>query len=340
MAVRLLQQAAVDAWRELRHGVEPHLIDELQVPGKGKKTAVYRLGGVGADGTAVIAKRARKDRAEIERTVYEEVLPRLPIPSLRYYGVVADDDHDRMWIFVEDAGDGRYCASRHDHRVMAAGWLGLMHNTVASLQLRPQLPKREPEYYRQELRSTHQGILENIDNPSLSVDDVSVLRAILAQFESIDARWQDIEERCRRLPLTVVHGDFAERNLRCRDNGQGASLMPFDWETANWGSPAVDLAQFIADSEDAPLRSYLHGVQPAWPDVGEQDIRCIASVGTVFRAIMSIRAEHYGLIYDRWVGRGVDFAHDYARWTMTELRSHREWLARAADALRSDFKGI
>src|SRR2546422_4429161 len=45
---------------------------------------LYRIVGAGWDGTAVIAKRSRKADALIERTVYEEIFPRLTVPSLRY----------------------------------------------------------------------------------------------------------------------------------------------------------------------------------------------------------------------------------------------------------------
>src|SRR5205814_3728573 len=52
----------------------------------GRRRKVYRLQGAGPDSSAVIAKRSRKADALIERTIYEEILPRVTVPSLRYYG--------------------------------------------------------------------------------------------------------------------------------------------------------------------------------------------------------------------------------------------------------------
>jgi hypothetical protein len=48
------------------------------------KTSVYRLPGAGRGGS--IAKLCRLEVASVERTVYEEVLPRLPLTRPAYYG--------------------------------------------------------------------------------------------------------------------------------------------------------------------------------------------------------------------------------------------------------------
>src|SRR5258708_6211146 len=84
MAGNLSEHPAVCAWRKLqRAGVGPSAIDILK---RNKKSAIYRLHGVGPCGSAVIAKRCVTATALIERFIYQEVLPALPLPGLRYYG--------------------------------------------------------------------------------------------------------------------------------------------------------------------------------------------------------------------------------------------------------------
>src|SRR3989449_7560039 len=65
---------------------------------------VYRLEGVGVDSAAVIAKRCTQGGGQIERTVYERILPHVPLAGPRYYGTVSGshEDHaeDVCWLFI------------------------------------------------------------------------------------------------------------------------------------------------------------------------------------------------------------------------------------------------
>src|SRR6266516_289741 len=74
---------AVQAWCHLYPDAEPVQLTPLRV--RKRKSNVYRLEGVGRAGTAVIAKRCSKATARVERAVYEDLLPGLPVPSLHYY---------------------------------------------------------------------------------------------------------------------------------------------------------------------------------------------------------------------------------------------------------------
>src|SRR5207247_4010413 len=97
----LMSHPAVHAWRQLYPHSEPRRIAPLRV--RQRKNKVYRLEGAGWAGTAVIAKRTRKADALIERTVYEEILPRHPVPSPRHHGSLEDPDAEYCWLFLEDA---------------------------------------------------------------------------------------------------------------------------------------------------------------------------------------------------------------------------------------------
>ena len=127
---RVREHPAVKAWRELQPAwVGPESIHVLQ---EGRKSAIYGLTGVGSGGSAVIAKRCRAAAAAVERTVYAEVLPRLPVTSPRYYGSV-QDDRGSCWLFLEDVGGERYATSNEEHCSLAGRWLGLMHTSTTIL---------------------------------------------------------------------------------------------------------------------------------------------------------------------------------------------------------------
>src|SRR5438067_2464973 len=98
----LRDHRAVRVWEGLvaRH-VGPQRIEILKLK---NKSAVYRLVGAGPEGSSVIAKRCRRATASIEQMIYQEFLPRLPLPRLEYYGLVDESGGDFCWLFLQDAG--------------------------------------------------------------------------------------------------------------------------------------------------------------------------------------------------------------------------------------------
>src|SRR2546425_13363176 len=105
----LTEHRSVKAWAALKPArVEPDGIEILKLK---NKSAVYRLVGVGQGGSSVVAKRCRTATASVERMMYEGILPRLPLPALRWYGFVEEPDDDYSWLFLEDAGAGGYLPS-------------------------------------------------------------------------------------------------------------------------------------------------------------------------------------------------------------------------------------
>src|SRR6266566_5231227 len=81
------EHPAVQAWSRLGERVEPEAVEELKLK---RKSAVFRLHGVGPDGSAVIVKRCSRPTALIERMLHEECLPGLGIPALRFYVYLED----------------------------------------------------------------------------------------------------------------------------------------------------------------------------------------------------------------------------------------------------------
>jgi hypothetical protein len=60
-------------WRKLAPTqVQPHAIVALKEhPGHEKKSAVYRLEGVGEQGSSIVAKRCPRDTGQLERRIHE-----------------------------------------------------------------------------------------------------------------------------------------------------------------------------------------------------------------------------------------------------------------------------
>jgi hypothetical protein len=69
----------------------------LQEVRKGNsQSCVYRLGGVGRRGASVFAKRCTARYAHVERSIYQEILPHLPISNLTLYGCVEQPETTRL----------------------------------------------------------------------------------------------------------------------------------------------------------------------------------------------------------------------------------------------------
>jgi ATP-binding cassette subfamily B protein len=98
-------EAAVAAWASL-----PAPSRALTAPGattlkplKGG-SAAYRLAGAAPGGGDVIAKWTWRETVEFEAGLYAEVLPALPVATVRCYGSASDRDEAMAWLFLEDAG--------------------------------------------------------------------------------------------------------------------------------------------------------------------------------------------------------------------------------------------
>src|SRR5438552_6863479 len=152
---RLVEHRAVKAWAALNpERVVPESIEVLKFKRLESKSAVYRLNGVAPDGSAVVAKRCLAVTAAVERAIYEEFLPHLPLPALRYYGHVDEPGGEFGWLFLENAGGLEYSPRDAGHRSLAARWLATIHAAAFGTGLETRLPARNANYYLQLVRST------------------------------------------------------------------------------------------------------------------------------------------------------------------------------------------
>ncbi len=274
----LSEHPAVRAWSELRPTqVVPEAIEILKSRNDSK---VYRLSGVGPGRSNVVAKWCSRANALAERTIYEGVLPHFPFSTLRYYGLLEEQDAPFCWVFIEDAEGVPYSPDIEEHRIRAAEWLGVMHTSAPEAIAELGLPDRGPECYLGCLRSAREGIRRNLANPALTDDDQAVLYGIVSQCDVLEQRWGQVEECCDGIPWTFVHGDFNASNVHFRAAPSGIALVPFDWECAGWGVLAVDLVLAGLD-----LPTYWSVVRRCWPNLDMQALRRLAVVATIFRLL-------------------------------------------------------
>ena len=309
----LKNHPAVHAWCQLYPLTEPLGITPLVV--RRRKNMVYRLEGAGHAGTAVIAKRCPNDVAQVERTVYEDILPRLAFPSLRHYGSLAEPEGEYSWLFMEEASGADYSNFLAEQRAQSARWLGLLHNSVADAGVTARLPDAGPNRYLDCLRASREYMRQHLDNPVLWPDDVSFIHEIQARLDDLEAHWNLFEEICEGMPQTLVHGDFNGKNMRQRSVNGDNTIVVFDWEHAGWGVPAVDLAQLTAPSRrlaaNPDIPTYWSIVQARWPGASQEACWRLAHCGTVFRMLTSLSWDTQHLAYD-WAHAFVGGMQSYA----------------------------
>ncbi len=307
------------AWRKIMPGYnEP---DRITILKKKRSSTVFRMEGVGPGGAAVIAKRCKPAAAAIERVMYEEVFPSLPVPALRLYGSLNEDsasaDGERCWLFMQDAGHEKYSCLSGEHRALAGRWLAAVHSTAADLRFPIRLQDRAPNYYLGELRSLRETIERSFDNPALNADDLLTLQAILTLCGVLESHWGQIAELCETMPSTLVHGDLAAKNVRIQTGQAENTIVVMDWETVGWGTPAIDLAQFVAHSLSPDLAVYSSVVQFCRLDAGT--LARMAEVGNIFRLVVTATWESQSLP---------------GSWPQRPMRNMRLYQAALADCIR------
>ena len=300
----LLAHPAVQAWSRLN----PERVIPDQITPAGVKVGrarahldVYRLGGVGLGGTAVIAKRCEADRGLVERTVYERILPHVNLPGPHFYGAVpgapGDPGGDVSWLFLSEIGGDKYDSERPDHFIAAARWLGVLHTEASAAIEHAGLPDAGSARYRVQMHAARDLIRGAADNPAFSADGLAFLDGLLAQFDELDEHWDRLDQVCTGLPATLVHGDFNGKNIRVQQTPQGLQIGVFDWEYAGRGVPCVDLAAARQIAATPDLATYLSVVRARWPHCRQADLERLATCGVVFRALASFKWESHHLVH-------------------------------------------
>jgi hypothetical protein len=220
------------------------------------------------------------ERAEVPRPGHEEILPRVPVTSLQYYGSLDQAGGD-CWLFLEDAGAERYSPADPTHRALAGRWLGLLHTGAAHLAPVASLPDRGPGFYLGRLRAARGALTLSLGNPLLGADEIGDIRAVIAQCDLLESRWSRLEEACAGVPATLVHGDFRRKNVHLRSGPERPEILTMDWEMAGRAAPAADLTR-------VDLAAYWSVVRQAWPGVDWSTIQGLAHAGRIFQRVAAI----------------------------------------------------
>jgi hypothetical protein len=287
----LREHPAVRAWSGLAPACA--LPDHVVVLKRKAKGAVYRLAGVGPEGRAVIAKRAHREKAVVERAVYERVLPRLPRSPVGYHGFVDEADGSFTWLFLEDVGDERYLPLDREHRALAAHGLALLHTVADDAEVQATFPERGVDHHRGYLRSIAETLPRSRALPTLPPRGREVLDRIAAACPRLESSWSGIEALCAGAPQTLVHGDCLAKNVHVRSSAAGRSIAPFDWGGAGWGIAATDLGQLALPlggppEHDPDYAGYLDVALQRWPALGLESVRQLANLGQLFWALKVI----------------------------------------------------
>lgn len=338
----LSDHPAVRAWMALA-GTEPRQLHVLRRGRRRKRGAIYRLDGAGLADSPVIAKLCKPKIAEIESAVYREVLPRLPMPTLRCYGTMPDGDGEHCWLFLEDAGATRYSPAEPEHRRLAARWLATVHLHAPEILEVSDLPDRGPGHYLIHLLNAREEIIRQLHRQEAESDGALVLEDLLLKLDALESCWGELAAFCDTLPRTLVHGDLVAKNLRIMRRGSGIALAIFDWEMAGFGVQAPDLAQLLEpERSEVPrllrskrfdrfsanpcLETYHSMLSASAQGLDAETVELAAAVGNLFRCLAAIDwgcsqatttwypLEDFG-VYSGWLGNAMRNSMQVAGWS-------------------------
>jgi thiamine kinase-like enzyme len=303
VAIGLVTQAWQTVCRKAgRKPTEPAAVVPLKAQRPGRKSGAYRLQGAGENESAVIAKRCTRNTALVERQVYERLLPRIDVPVLHYYGYVEEPDGEFAWLFLEDAGEEKLVET---DRELATRWLAQLHTGAIALADRATLPDCGPQRYLRHLR-IGRGLIRELP-PRLTpwTEQRRALEGLQRDLDELQWRWALVDTACEAAPRTLVHCDFARKNLRVRHTPRGRDLVALDWETAGWGPPAADLlvspirdrSKRHAGTKYRPrnwdgtvsLAEYVTNCGGQWDGPRRRDLDRLATIGRIFQIVAGVQ---------------------------------------------------
>lgn len=293
---------AVLAWRLGPALGQPSKVEPLK---ETPERSVYKLCGVGAPGGEIIAKRSPSGTLDVEKLVYDEILPELGLPSLRCYGLLPSSGSGDDWLFVEAARGAAFSPVSREHRALAGHWLGRLHQLLPSAAAAAKLPTRPPIPYYEYIRIARAEFARYRSTDATDAGAVSTLDRIEAQFDLVDDHQEEIGALRAGLPRVPVHGDFVARNARVDVVGDRRVMLAFDWQDAAWGTPEMDLAQAPLPSRgfagNPDIDTYWLAVRARWPCYDLDALHQLANLATLFRCLVAISWDAPGL--GRWGAR-------------------------------------
>jgi Phosphotransferase enzyme family len=301
-----LAERATALWLQVAPaGSRPSSVETLKPAHR--KSAVLRLVGAGPDEQSIVAKRAARASIELEARVYRRVLSQLSVPAPCLHGAV--EDGETSWLFLEDAGDVKFDPDLARHRTLAAGWMARAHGEARDLTSAAELPERGPGHYRALQHSVDALLREALANPALSSEERLIVEGASERVAAISSSWSAVESHFGRCPQTLVLGGFGPKNARVLGPGDGPVLMPFDFESAGHGCPAIDLV-YVDEA------AYVREAQAWWPGLDVGGFERLRALGRLLGALKAIPGERKVLL-----GPSPSKAVAKLRWYRKELEA-------------------
>src|SRR3954469_16662127 len=199
------------------------------------------------------ARRLRSSepyQPEREIVVYRQILAGADLGTATCYGSVIDHEAHRYWLLLEKvAGDELYTIGEFSTWLEVARWLARAHSQFAesSLQHTSTLLRYDDPLFR-----------TVIERANAHTETRARLMGVDA--DSIRSLWtmchQAVDE-IRKLPPTLIHGDFYPSNILVETQGTNQRVCPVDWELAGIGPGLLDLAALVSGKWSEPERQQL-----------------------------------------------------------------------------------
>lgn len=212
-----------------------------------RKSLVVRLQP--QPGRPFVAKRKLPNSAECEAWFYERVLPHLGSGHLEFLSQWYDDDFG--WLFLEDGGDVTIDREDPEGRLALGRLLGRLAAVTSQMSEGAVSLRRYSSDYFEDVIST---LAATLAAAIPAVDhgwERDALRSASMRLERLISIWPRVEQFLSDGPEAICHSDVAPKNMRLLPGERGLVLL--DWETAGWGSAAIDLGCMAVSTEDDPL---------------------------------------------------------------------------------------
>jgi aminoglycoside phosphotransferase (APT) family kinase protein len=272
---------AIAAWRS--SGGAPVRRGSCTALKETSKSRVYRLVLDDRAGTAIVAKRRVPAALATDLAVYGVLADQIGVLVPVLHAVVDDPPH--RWAFMEDVSGVSYDPRRREHREALADWLADVHR--ADVPGCDVLPPHLSDRYLGHLRGTMSLLDEGRRNPAVDDQGTAMLAEMTSFLGRLEERWSTFAAFDDVAPHSLVHGDLVAKNVFLRERRGRLVVLPVDWETGGWGTPAADLASWGRGrlTADPSLDRYCSRVEGRF---SRDQVHAIANVGVVFRALAAM----------------------------------------------------
>ena len=155
------------------------------------------------------------------------------------------------------------------------------------------LPSRGATYYASLVLSARAVLEAALVNDAVDAAGRKLLFDLLRRCDGLEERWDAVERILESVPTTLALPGFGAKNVRVLDG----ALVPFDFENAGWGVPAVELRQVDLDA-------YLGLVRNEWA-VDRAQVARLGALGGGLASLKSIPGEA-STLSSPWPRRALD----------------------------------